>query len=51
MTKLEPLPPDYTSWLAELKQQIHTAQQRAARRVKLLQRLLSGQIDVEALPS
>jgi hypothetical protein len=54
MTLLVPLPPDYASWLAELKQQIHSALQRGARRVnrQLVQTcLLSGHIDVESIPS
>jgi predicted nuclease of restriction endonuclease-like (RecB) superfamily len=49
MTELVPLPPDYASWLAELKQRIHSAQQRAARSVNRELVLLYWQIGSDIL--
>ena len=49
MPDIVPLPPDYASWLAELKARIHTAQQRAALAVNRELVLLYWQIGRDIL--
>jgi hypothetical protein len=49
MPDIVPLPPDYGPWLADLKERIHAAQQRAALAVNRELVLLYWQIGREIL--